>query len=855
MNLAFQEMQQSLAAAREAAEAAFRSSKQPTVFFREYGAAVEALLQQVWQPLLGESGLCLLATGGFGRNELFPYSDIDLCIVAREPVSDGLQARISQFVQILWDMKLAPSVKSGSVEELCASTRDDITGDTALMEARFLAGDETLAADLAEKLHAQRDVAAFIEAKLLEMQQRHEKAQGSATLLEPDIKSCPGGLRDIHTMLWIAKAQGLDTHIPSLLKNGILTRTEAGMLNHGYRQLSTIRIHLHLCAKRAQERLIFDVQTQVAESMGWTHESKQRQSEALMHIFYRATKAVKQLNGILLPMLQGRVYSKPQRVSREIDADYVQIGNRIAAKNPDIFMQQPEHIFKIIELLQQTSGIRAIEPQTLRAWWGATRKVNRRFYQNPENRRRFLGFFQHGEGLTHVLRFLNLYGVLGRYLPNWEQIVGLLQHDLFHIYPVDDHILTVVHHMRRFALDAHSHDNPFAASLMQHFERKEILYLAAFFHDIAKGRGGDHAIEGVVDAQRFSADHGLPPEDGELLAWLVQEHLLMSAVAQKEDIQDPDVVQAFCRKVGSHERLTALYLLTVADIRGTNPKLWNSWRASLLESLFHAAGRALAQGNSSRHSLFSRRQQEAADLLSRTGTPEKQQQKLWQALGSAYFVHHQSREVLWHSANLAHDVETPQIRSRILPESDTFQVMIFMPNGPRLFARLCRIFSRHGFDILAARGFITAHNYILDTFIVQIPSQHAPDDYPNIQSALEAELNSFIHGYALEGGGEAKPRISRRSRYIPIEPSIAISHEEDHPGWYTIDITAVNRPFLLADIAEVFFAHEVSLRYAKISTLGDRIEDSFSVYSPALENPKNQLALKQALLVQLQKGN
>ena len=346
---------------------------------------------------------------------------------------------------------------------------------------------------------------------------------------------------------------------------------------------------------------------------------------------------------------------------------------------------------------------------------------------------------------------------------------------------MDDHILAVVRNVRRLALDMHSHELPYASALMQSFEKQDILYLAAFFHDIAKGRGGDHAVQGIADARQFAADHFLTEEESNLLAWLVENHLLMSTVAQKEDIQDPDVLDAFCKRVQTHERLSALHLLTISDIRGTNPKLWNAWRASLLESLFHAAGRYLAGNGGNPHALFGRRQQEAADLLTRAAVPEKQQKKLWNALGSAYFARHQSREILWHAANLVHDFETPIVRSRILPKSDSFQVMVFMPNGPRLFARLCRIFSRHGFDILAARAFITEHDYILDTFIVQIPSQHAPEDYPDIQSALEAELNSFIHGHTVAETQSRSRRISRRSRYMPIAPSITITPEEDYP--------------------------------------------------------------------------
>ncbi|WP_416192526.1 [protein-PII] uridylyltransferase [Neisseria sp. CCUG12390] len=851
MSAPFQTMRESFMGEKQAAMDTFLCKNQPMVFFAQYGAAVDKLLRLVWQEFMADSSMCLLATGGYGRNELYPYSDIDLAIVSPEKISDGHREQITNFVQTLWDMKLTPSVKSGSIAQLCESIEDEITGDTAFLEARFLCGNEDLARHTIVRMNKQRDISTFIEAKLLEMKQRHTKSQGSGAVLEPNIKTCTGGLRDIHTMLWIAKAQGLDTRLSALIGEGILTRQEARMLTHGHKQLATIRIHLHLCAKRAEDRLIFDLQAQVAESMGWTNEDYRQKTERLMHNFYRAVKSINQLNGILLPMLQGRVYSDPMHVTLRIDDDYVQINSQIAARDKSIFAKQPTNIFKIIQIWQSRNDINAIEPQTLRAWWAATRKMNDQFYKNPTNRRYFVGFFRNGNGLTHVLRFLNLYGVLGHYLPAWEKIVGLMQHDLFHVYPVDDHILAVVHNMRRLALDSHSHELPFASVLMQSFDKKYILYLAAFFHDIAKGRGGDHSIQGIEDAKNFSDDHFLSQEEGELLAWLVEHHLLMSTVAQKEDIQDPEIIRAFCEQIKTHERLAALYLLTVADIRGTNPKLWSTWRSSLLESLFHAASRYLAGNGYNTTALLNRRQQKAADLLTRTGTPEKQQQKLWKILGSTYFIRHQTREVLWHTANLAHDFETPLIRSRILPKSNSFQVMIFMPNGPRLFPRLCRIFSRHGFDILAARVFITEHNYILDTFIVQIPSHHDPDYYPNIQSALEAELNSFIHGYTVLENQNYDYRLSRRSLYMAIPPQVTITQEEDYPGWFTVEVVAVNRAYLLADMADVFFNHNVSLRYAKITTLDERVEDSFTVYSEDLDNPKKQFALKQALLEQL----
>ena len=504
---------------KAAAETAYRQNNRPTVYFRDHIAAAETLLQSLWQIHFPDSNdISLIAIGGFGRCELYPHSDWDLAIISSTPFSDGLQQQTAQFIQILWDARLNPAIKSGRIEEILQSTQNDITGETAFLEARHLQGNADLTAQLLNKLNTRRDTAAFIEAKLLEMEQRHTKSQGTGAQLEPNIKTCPGGLRDIHTLIWTAKAQGIDSNPTALVTAGVLTRTEAGMLAHGYRRLANIRIHLHLTADRPEDRLLFDYQSQVAESLGYTQPDIRGRSEALMHTFYRATKAIKQLNGILIPVLKNhQTSSRPQHI-HPIDSRYKRIGHQIAANDLALFEQNPEHIFTIIQTMQE-QNITTIEPQTLRAWWASTRKINARFTQNPENRRRFIQFFKHGTGLTQTLRFLNLYGVLGRYLPAWEKITGLLQHDLFHIYPVDDHILTVVRNMRRLAIETHSHEMPEASAIMQAYPRPHVLYTAALLHDIAKGRGGDHAKEGIKDAQQFAANHYYTEEESHLLAW------------------------------------------------------------------------------------------------------------------------------------------------------------------------------------------------------------------------------------------------------------------------------------------------------------------------------------------------
>lgn len=835
---------------KQQAVEAYLEKRQPNIFFDQYGRALDKMLGTLWSVFFSGSRLCLLAIGGYGRDEMYPHSDLDLAIVSETPLTEAQSETITEFIQTLWDMQLVPAAKSGSIAELCESAREDLTADTAFLEARFVCGNHLIAEHMMQALDGQRSPAAFIESKLLEMQQRHGKQQGSGAVLEPNVKTCPGGLRDIHTMLWLAKVQGLKADVHTLISKRIITRLEAGLLVNSHRQLARARIELHLATNREEDRLVFDLQTQVAAKMGLKDDNKRIKSEKLMHTFYRATKTVKQLNGIILPMLRGRVYSLLPRIVHTIDDDYYQVGNQIAVRDKKLFKKQPEHIFRIIEIVQKRNDITDIAPKTLRAWWAATQKIDQRFYDDVANRERFIGFFKQGSGLTHTLRFLNLYGVLGRYLPAWGKIVGLLQHDLFHIYPVDDHILMVLRNMRRLAIDAHAHELPFASALMHSFERRHILYLAALFHDIAKGRGGDHAVQGIADAVKFAQDHGLNREETELLAWLVEDHLLMSVTAQKEDIQDPDVVQRFCSRVQTEERLRALYLLTVADIRGTNPKIWNSWKANLLENLFQAAMRYFSGQADSRAVLTSRRQMGAEKLLTEAGYTPKQQRHLLQALGAAYFVRHEEDDIHWHIRHLIEHEDESLVCMRRYQDPHTLRVFVYMPNAPRLFSRLCRIFSHHNLDIVAARAFITEHNYILDTFVVQFPEHCRMEDCERIQGRLEHELNEFLNGIEPENARTCGVR-SRRARHLPIAPAIQIASEEDHPGWYTLDIVAINRPYLLSNISDVFNDLGIGLRYAKINTLDERVEDSFLVYCPDLENPNKQLELKRALFEQL----
>ena len=819
---------------------AYQAQRNPLAFFQAHTQAADAWIASVWAAHFADGGPCLLAIGGYGRGELYPYSDVDLAVVAADEPDAAAQENITRFVQALWDGALKPAVKTGSLQQLLQAADEDLTADTAFLEARFLCGNRALAEHAVNALNVRRDTVSFMDGKLLEMQQRHDKYAGFP--LEPDVKNGAGCLRDIHTMLWLARAQGLHTDFYALARDKIITRMEAGLLRSSHRRLAQIRIELHLAAGREENRLIFDLQGTLAENRDLCRPDKQTGIEHLMRDFYRTAKTVMQLNGILIPMLRERVSMPYPRIVHDLDAHYFQIGNKIAAKDLLLFQKQPAHLFILLQMWQRHSDVNGVAPKTLRAWWAAARKMDGTFYRNARHRALFLQFFKTGKGLTHIMRFLNLYGLLAKYLPNWYKIVGLLQHDLFHIYPVDDHILTVLGNMRRLAMEEHSHELPFAATLMHDFPQPHLLYLAALFHDIAKGRNGDHARLGRADARQFAEDHALPETDGELVEWLVGEHLLMAATAQKEDIHDPDVVRRFADKVQTPERLAALYLLTVADIRGTNPKLWTAWKAQLLQTLYRSAHAYLA---GSLHTVLpENRQQNAHNALKAQGTEDKTIRRLFAMLGEAYFARFPAETAAWQLGILVRDPEAACFDIRPGDAEGSLQLFVYMPDRDRLFSELCELFAALRLDIATARIFTTEHRYALNSFVLGLPEHSNEADREHAKSSLHRAMTQFMDGrWQSKAPSVAKP--SRRARWNPIAPYIGITENEG--GQFSIEVVAANRPYLLADLSRIFSRHRIRLQYAKISTLIDRAEDVFIVHAPQLHEAAAQRLLRQDL--------
>jgi [protein-PII] uridylyltransferase len=839
-------LREQVAAERAALRAAYFRRPHPAALLKAHAQLVDRTVKAV-------SGLpedaALVATGGYGRGELFPHSDIDLLILlAREP-GEAERESLERLVGTFWDIGLEIGHSVRTVEGCVEAAAGDVTVRTTLLEARYLAGSRSLFRRLEQALAQAIDPVDFLKAKRLEQEQRHAKHQDSPYSLEPNLKEAPGGLRDLHVIQWISRAARIGRRWSDLVREGLIERSEARQIARAEALLQDLRIRLHYLAGRREDRIVFDQQSALAAQLGYADTPQRRASEALMQRYYQTAKGVTQLNTIVLQNLQARLAPEPDVEPRTLNERFRIRGELLEMAREDLFESEPLSILESFLLLMQHHELRGMTAPTLRALYRARFLVNVRFRADPIARLLFLHILQQPQGVVHEFRRMNQYGILGRYLPEFGRIVGQMQHDLFHVYTVDQHILMVVRNLRRFTMQELAHEFPLCTELMSGFERRWLLYVAALYHDIAKGRGGDHSALGSREARNFCRRHALSKEDADLVAFLVENHLTMSHVAQKQDVYDPEVVTAFAARVKTERRLVALYLLTVADVRGTSPKVWNAWKGKLLEDLFRAARRTLTGEPLARDAALAEKQAEAARLLRLYALSDTVKDRLWASLDITYFLRHDAQEVAWHTRNLHYRVssEKPVVKARLAPFGEGLQVMIYTPDREALFARICGYFDRAGFNIAEAKVHTTRNGYALDTFVVmgQGPGWHYRDMISMIESGLAEELQSEAPLAPPRGG-----RLSRRVRHFPISPSVDIRPDE-RGAYQVLSIVASDRPGLLYGMARILARHHINLQTARINTLGDRAEDVFLVSGEALSNSKAVLQLEQELLQEL----
>ena len=822
-------------------------------------------LRKLWRNAGFDNSLCLAAVGGYGRGELYPYSDVDVLLLLPEGVSpeqdEVLKAKIEAFIGSCWDTGLEIGSSVRNVDDCIHESSADITVQTSLLEARLIVGSAALFHTFQTRFDQAMDPQAFFVAKTLELRQRHTKFENTPYSLEPNAKESPGGLRDLQVILWVAKAAGLGNSWDELARKGLATPFEARQLKRNEDTLALIRTRLHLAAKRREDRLVFDLQHAVAKSLGLGLEedgslNARVASEALMKRYYWAAKAVTQLNQILLLNIEERIHPSGHE-PRLINPRFADKAGMLEVTSDDLYEREPHAILETFWLYESTVGINGLSARTLRALYNARNVMDGKFRADPINRAMFMRILQAPSGMTHAMRLMNQTSVLGRYLWAFRGIVGQMQHDLFHVYTVDQHILMVLRNVRRFFMAEHAHEYPFCSQLAAGWDKPWILFAGALFHDIAKGRGGDHSQLGRGEVRKFCRDHSIDKTDAQLIEFLVGEHLTMSHIAQKQDLSDPDIIQAFAQRVGNERNLTALYLLTVADIRGTSPKVWNAWKGKLLEDLYRYTSRALGGRAPDADAEVEARKREALTMLALYALPFEAHKDLWSTLDVGYFMRHDATDIAWHTRQLSRGLHTAKnqdkpmgvtVRARVSPVGEGLQVMVYSPDQADLFARICGYFDQAGFNILDAKVHTATNGYALDTF--QVVTSLTQEHYRDLINMVETGLTETL--------AQAKPlpavgrgRVSRRVKSFPIAPRVSLQPDERAQKW-VLSISASDRVGLLYSVARVLANHKVNLLLAKISTLGERVEDTFLIDGAVLQQNKAQLAIETELLATLQ---
>jgi len=849
------------AALLAAMKATGASTRGIRVLLRKLSSLAGNLLQTLWQRAQLPDDMALVAVGGFGRDQLFPYSDVDVLLLLPDGTApeagSALRTKLEGFIGSCWDTGLEIGSSVRTVAECLAESAGDVTVQTSLLESRLVCGNAALFAEFQRQYRAQMNPQAFLVAKTLEMRQRHTKYENTPYSLEPNCKESPGGLRDLQMILWVSQAAGLGSNWKELAASGMATAFEVRQIERNEALLCLIRARLHAAAGRHEDRLVFDLQTAVAESFGYRSQAPDgsrlpmRASESLMRRYYWAAKAVSQLSQILLLNIEERLNPSTHE-PRPINERFFEKAGLIEVASDDLYTRDPHAILETFLLYQTTVGLKDLSARTLRALYNARGVMDSAFRRDPVNRDAFMRILQQPSGITHAMRLMNQTSVLGRYLWPFRRIVGQMQHDLFHVYTVDQHILMVLRNVRRFFMAEHAHEYPFCSQLAGGWDKPWILYVAALFHDIGKGRGGDHSQIGAEEVRRFCRQHGVAREDARLIEFLVREHLTMSTVAQKQDLSDPDVIGAFAHRVGNERNLTAMYLLTVADIRGTSPKVWNAWKGKLLEDLYRATLRTLGGRAPDAAAEIEARKREALVLLALNALPFEAHKALWATLDVSYFMRHDAADIAWHTRHLSRHVGAakPVVRARQSLAGDGLQVMVYAADQADLFARICGYFDRVGFSILDARVHTANNGYALDTFqVVASSASEQPGHYRELTHMVESDLMRVIE----EGGPLPEPtrkRVSRRVKSFPVAPRVTLRPDEKAQRWL-LAISASDRAGLLYLVARILAQHHLSVQLAKVSTLGERVEDTFLIQGPELQNNARQIQIETELLQEL----
>ena len=802
---------------------------------------IDEALKFLWQHAeLDCTDLGLFAVGGYGRREMLPYSDVDIMILAEDQITPADEQKISTFISSLWDVgNFKPGISVRTIQDCIEQATHDLTVATSLIEARLIDGNLNLAKWPRRIVAQSWTDKTFFDAKMLEQQKRYAQHNNTESNLEPDIKNAPGGIRDINQIGWIAKRHFRVNRIYDLVHLGFISEFELEVLEHAEIFLWEIRHHLHRLTKRDENRLLFDYQREIAAKFGFEREEGKSPNypiEQFMKQYYRTAQQVSTLNEMLLAYFNESVITPRlpdyERQIVEINHNFKLVDNKLAVQHHKVFAENPSAILEIFYLLANRPEIEGIRARTLRLLTLAAKKIDQDFRENPIHQALFMAIIRSPHRLYDTLVAMKRYGVLGNYIPAFGQITGLMQYDLFHIYTVDAHTLLLVRNLNRFKAPEFTKDFPVVSSVFQRLARRDIVYLAAIFHDIAKGRGGDHSELGAMDAIEFCRKHGFTERECNMVAWLVQNHLLMSVTAQKKDISDPDVVQQFAEKVGDMEHLDYLYTLTVADINATNPNLWNTWRASLMRQLYTHARDVIRSGLGrpvNYQMLIEDTKFSASELLVNDFALEDVE-KVWQELGDDYFIKESADEIAWHTRAILRHGNNPAplvlLRAHRKSAQDAVQIFIYTQDQPNLFATTVAVLDRMNLDVQDARIITASTSFSLDTYVVLDRFGSLLSDPEREQSLIDALVSALSHSDQYPG--LMQRRIPRQLRHFDIQNTVTISLNAALQQ-HMVEISTLDQPGLLARIGGLFMMQGLDIHSARIVTLGERAEDTFFV--------------------------
>lgn len=798
---------------------------------------IDQLLVRAWQLHLRElsvrQSIALVAVGGYGRGELHPASDIDLMLLLEGEERAATNRFAETFIRFLWDMGLEVGHSVRSLKDCQRLAKQDITIATNLMEARLLHGDAWLFQRMQSMTSAPKvwPSRRFFAAKLQEQIERHQRFDDTAYNLEPNIKEGPGGLRDIQMITWVTQRHFGTSSLHDLVAQGFLREEEYRQLIRGRNFLWQLRNGLHYLAGRREDRLLFDYQRRLAQDLGYRDRRGSLAVEQFMKRYYRTVKELSRLNEILLQHFQEALLARGRAKIKIINRRFCAHNDFVEVRNDRVFQSAPYAIFEIFLILQQHPDLKGVRAHTIRLLRANLHRIDRAFRLDLGCRSLFMEIMRQPQGITHALRRMNAYGVLGAYIPAFGRIVGQMQHDLFHVYTVDEHLLFVVRNLRRLAIPQHRHEFPLASSIMQHLVKPERLYLAALFHDIGKGRGGDHSVIGEKVVTAFCKLHGLSEYDTGFVSWLVRHHLAMSWVAQRQDIHDPEVVLEFARLVGNQERLDNLYLLTVADIRGTSPKVWNAWKGRLLSELYAATTRVFRRGFATPLDVgaqVNELRNAALALLRPKGVASALVENYWRQMDSDYFLRYDAASLAWHAETIsrASAADFPIVATRYNPDIGGSEFLIYTPDREYLFAIQTGGFDRMNLSIMDARIHTTRNGFALNTFAVLDRSGEAVRDQATLKELQQTMRRQLLDP---KPGRDARTvHVPRRLRHFPIDTKVSFSASLG--GQQTImEVVAQDRPGLLYQVALALQSCKVNLVTAKISTYGERAEDIFFI--------------------------